>query len=146
MILLITKYNLSPKWVQLTILLIFYFILIKLQYINLEEHVSECMYSPQITGPEISDEDQFFSAENIDTAVQPIEPVQFSNPTPSEINEVTREVNNVTGAGVREKTAEVTHTICGVSNETICKVSSAIIVAGIGAGATLGAAGVCNIS
>lgn len=43
MVLLITKYNLSPKWVQLFIFLVFYFILIKLHYYDISSHISNCM-------------------------------------------------------------------------------------------------------
>lgn len=42
MLLLITKYNLSPKWVQILIFLIFYFILIKLHYFDSISDVAEC--------------------------------------------------------------------------------------------------------
>lgn len=43
MILLVTKYNLSPRWVQIAIFLIFYFILIKLHYFDSISDVAECM-------------------------------------------------------------------------------------------------------
>lgn len=43
MILFITKYNLSPKWIQLLVLLLFYFICIKLHYSDLDSNVVECM-------------------------------------------------------------------------------------------------------
>lgn len=42
MILLITKYNLSPKWVQLLILLSIYFILFKMHYFDYNDNIAEC--------------------------------------------------------------------------------------------------------
>lgn len=43
MVLLITKYNLSPKGFQVLIFLIVYFILIKIHYIHLNDSLVECM-------------------------------------------------------------------------------------------------------
>src|SRR5690606_31107467 len=43
MILLITKYNKSPRWFQLIIFLLFYFILIKLHYFDFQNNIVDCM-------------------------------------------------------------------------------------------------------
>lgn len=43
MLLLITKYNLSPKWVQIIIFILFYFISINLHFFDIGNNLMECM-------------------------------------------------------------------------------------------------------
>src|SRR3546814_81762 len=51
MLLLITKYNLSPRWLQLITFLIFYFILIKLHYLDFDNNIIECMHKKAKSEP-----------------------------------------------------------------------------------------------
>lgn len=110
MIILITKYNLSPKWVQLFLFLIFYYVLSKLHFFDINSNAVECMYTFKRDMGSVAFEkykkiqieqfliEQKINAENLDLYDQQMKKYLFDHKLAMEKNEVLDDINCKHGA------------------------------------------------